>query len=682
MIRNLLRFGVDDHHLVTKNVIRHLSSRDTFGDLSRTGSKSLKVDITNRFYPEDPDKYDKEEYDLVARKNAYYYKYEISKYARKGSRGLNQALRLFEEMKSVARLTPTYENFAPLIFGCGKAGFTKKAFDLYQEMQKYDTRRPPASLVDCLIWSCGVCPFPEYGLERLNWFSQHLRVSHNYSLDQRHYHSAITAYGRLGNLNESVRLLQEMINNRLLPTTQTFNALLTGCASNKKSGTALGLRIYKRMKLYGIRPNTLTYHLFARCIRDCGMGSEKMIHDTLQEMPAMTTINTRLRYNMMTGGGKSNRERNYIWSPMLEDLCISLKKALDTESDESTAIANSSQTSLPTVDLSKTLVGSRDKMVKMFTDENFAVEHYCDKNILPNLLSDDHLETLTKIQSIDYEALDTRTGRLMLFGGMHGFLEMMKKDGCEPDVGVFGFLLCCIDKKRSLQIEYFRLSEEYKIKRTHGFYNLLLAVVVEDHLATTRIDFVKELMDRMLLDGLKPDKDTYEIMASACNNTRDCLQYLKDIDDANLIVTEQMIHRLMWVALRRSDFDFMTTVLEQYKKRGVRPTKKIVEHIENKRLATSDLILKQERGILNPDRIPIWFNETNIENFRIFQNVLSDWLKQVEVDPEVEDHPWEQFQVASMSNRGPRENDIISTLKPILKARRERELPLRENVEQ
>lgn len=156
-------------------------------------------------------------------------------------------------------------------------------------MLKYP-KKPSNSIISCLFNACAESPFPEYGLQWLEWFITDLSVRYNHCMNLIQYNAAIKAYGKLGRLDEASRMVQKMIENKIHPDANTFHSLLIGCASNKESGTSLALRVFKRLKLYDIKPETETYRLLLRCIRNCGLGSSDLIRETLTELPAVTII--------------------------------------------------------------------------------------------------------------------------------------------------------------------------------------------------------------------------------------------------------------------------------------------------------------------------------------------------------------------------------------------------------
>lgn len=632
-VKNIRIFNKCGRSLTNKVLPEDIGDKDEFGTLSERGSSRLNILAAEKYLPEDDDGYDKIEYDLEPRKNAYYYKYEITKYARQGSVGIRKALELFQQMKQKDRLEPDLTSFAPLIYGCAKAGYTKRAFELYHESIKY-LNKPTRSIVTCLINACAESPFPEYGIERLNWFRQHLKVNYNFKFNKVHYNAAIKAYGKLGQLDEASKLVKEMLENELFPETDTFNSLLIGCASNHEAGSTLALKVYKRMKLYEIKPDVITYRLMLRCIRDCGVGSPELFRQTLEELPAMTTLNQKLIYKSRK---KKNNLNVYEWAPLLVELGDSIETAIKPTTSDAKALKSSDPES------SLALFNKTHDQLMLTTQ----LSDYTGK--LPNLLSGDHLDLMNRVEAIKLDKLENRTNRLLLFGGMHGFLKTMKDDYCNPDNKTFSLILSCIRHNREDQLEYFRLSKDYSIKRDLLFYDLLIRHICEKTNDSNRLQFAQYFVEQMLQEGLRPNISTFESLAKACGCIAEVRKFISDVESAGFVISNVMLKYFFNNAIHKKDFKFTHWLIELSKERKYQPTMQLVESLERLRLEARDLILKSEKNMLQENEKPEWMTNLKVESFDRFNEQLGLWLSSVKLMEE--DHPWKQFHVQTGSKR-------------------------------
>jgi pentatricopeptide repeat domain-containing protein 1 len=628
--------------LIGEIKVRSLSAK--FGD------KSLQVQLAEKTIPDDSDGYDKVEFDIVPRKNAYYYKYEIPKYARQGATGLRKALELFQEMKSKDRLEPTSGNFSALIYGCAKAGYTKRAFDLYEESLRYK-RKPTKSVVTCLINACAESPFPQYGLERLRWFMKHIKVEYNMELNEIQYNSAIKAFGKLGQLEEASRLVQEMLDNNVMPTVDTFNMLLIGCASDKQAGCAIALRVFKRLKMYNFKPTVVTYRLFLRCIRDCELGSAELLEETFRELPAMITFEQRLKYNKRESkkkAAKSNITSDFEWLPLISDMGRSIKTATSAPQnncDKSLQVINDSSRPLP-VDKGESLIESGSSEVSSVRDpDDKLVVSSTSTEALPNLLSNDHLDLMFRIKSIQFDKLIKRSQRLLLFGGTRGFLETMLNDGCKPDAKTFSLLLPCLIPVRENYLEFHKLSVDLDITRDLSYYNQLIRDICDRGFMSDRQELALHFVEQMHMDNLRPNVSTFEALAGSCRTWKEASRLLNDVKNCGFVVSSPMIARLLRRALVDKNVFYLNRLLDHCVEIKFRPFKHTVEELENFRIGMNDLILRQERGETAKPR----FSDKFIAEFDKFQSKLDSWLKSTQLEPE--DHPWKQFKVDTGSKR-------------------------------
>lgn len=140
---------------------------------------------------------------------------------------LREGLELLDQMKRDL-VRPGEPHFRILIHACGKAGYTKKAFELYREYTSRRLGRNQGIIAD-LFNSVALTPFPEYGLKMAKRLRDKMQRE-NVALKPIVYINMIRAFGRCGDLQSAFSLLDEMKRNRVVVNTTTYNALLEGRA--------------------------------------------------------------------------------------------------------------------------------------------------------------------------------------------------------------------------------------------------------------------------------------------------------------------------------------------------------------------------------------------------------------------------------------------------------------------
>lgn len=623
-----------------------LDPKDVFGTLSDSGKKNLAVRSAESFIKEDSDGYDKEEIDFSPRKNAYYYKYEISKHARQGATGIRKALELFQEMKAKARLEPTVDNFSPLIYGCSRAGYTKRAFELFEESFKY-LGKPTNSTVTCLINACGESPFPEYGLKRLDWLRTFLKVNFPHRpFNEIHYNSAIKAYGKLQRLDEAAKIFVEMIDNGIYPDSSTFCMLLIGCASNRESGAAVALRMFKIMKMYDIKPTVYNYNLLLRCIRDCGMGTPNLIQKIFDDLPALTAIDQRImnmkRNDKFPSGGRKNSD--FVWAPKINNLGKYISAAVSdilesTPQIVTNQVESNQQESQERKDRNLFAISSGDLSLTPALES--------DSQELPNLLSGDHLTILSQVKAIQVDRLNNPRTRFLLFGGFRGFLRTMELDNCQPDSRTFSLLLKLMESTQETYREYFEIARQFNIKRDQLFYDLLIKEICSNYYLRNRLELGLYLIEQMQLDNLKPNIMTFEGLAYGCHTWKEAHQLVNDVRDCGFVVSNVMIGRMFFIATKGKNFKYLAELIDLSVENGFKPTKSLLDNLEDLRLEVNNIIAEQEKESTQ-DSNPA-YSDWAIRNFDKFSTRFNKWLREVELLEE--DHPWSQFEVDTKSRK-------------------------------
>lgn len=626
--------------------------KDVFGTLSDSGRKLLAIKAVEHLTPDDPDGYDKEEFDLTPRKNEFYYKEEIGRHSRMGPPGLKHALELYHQMKSKDRIAPFEDVVIPLIEGCAKAGYTKKAFEVYDEWIRI-RGKPSLSMITMMALSCGKCPFPKYGLERLDWFVNSIKINHpQIKFNQIHYHSIIEAYGMLGRIDKSVEILSEMVDNDFLPDTYTIQVLLMGCASQKETGLSLALRLFKRMKFFDLKPDERIYNTLARCIRDCGLGPPELLKETISELPALSTLNERLKnqefITKITKKEQHVRDR-LAWQPSIQELVDSFRKVVHASGvrkfDQPIALVDNSPTNESPSQralMKRVEIQEKEKALSL---EFERLPLLTSSHKYPNLLSDDHLVLLSRIQSINMSQVRTRSGKLSLFGDLHGFLEAMTKDNCKPTRTTFMLLLQCLERDPVIYLEFLRLAQDYKINMDAYFFDHLIEAICQNFRDRKRRDLATQIMDEMAARNIKPTILTYESLAYSCDTWKQAEKLIDDVKNCGCVVGLTMIAKLFRCATHRQDFLYLNNLFQLGWEHKFKPTKSLIEKIEEIRLNAEELLLKNERGELRHDES---IDEQYLSEARKFTKKSARWLDAVTVH---NPHPWAQYETESGSRR-------------------------------
>lgn len=187
-------------------------------------------------------------------------------------RKLKEAIDVVEiRMLKEDRVKPENYIYNLLIGGCGRVGYTKKAFALYNEMKKRALKVTPGTYT-ALFNACANSPWPQTdGLTR----AAHLRnimIEKMYEPNLTNYNAMIKAFGRGGDLKTAFSIVDDMLAKGIAIEDDTLNFLLQACITDKEAGFRHALLVWRKFIQKNIKPSLYSYNLMLRCIRDCELG--------------------------------------------------------------------------------------------------------------------------------------------------------------------------------------------------------------------------------------------------------------------------------------------------------------------------------------------------------------------------------------------------------------------------
>ena len=113
---------------------------------------------------------------------------------------------------------------------------------------------------------------PALGLRRANYLRKKL-AGDRFVPNRVLYHTMIKAFGRCGDLETALELVDEMEGHRHLVDRETMGHLLQGCVSDRESGFRHALLVWRRIRKRKIWMDVKLYNLMLRAGKECGLGS-------------------------------------------------------------------------------------------------------------------------------------------------------------------------------------------------------------------------------------------------------------------------------------------------------------------------------------------------------------------------------------------------------------------------
>lgn len=197
-----------------------------------------------------------------------------------------------------------------LILGvCGRVGYTKKAFKLFNDMKKRGLQ-PTNGTYTALFNACSNSPWLEDGLSRATKLRELIHEK-GVVLNDTNYNAMIKAFGRCGDLNTAFSLVDEMIENKILVKNDTINFLLQSCISDTEAGFRHALLVWRKFHNKNIKPDIYSFNLMLRCIRDCNIGDVETMRNLLQS-PEFKLLENKPQLKLADSEASNKTEQNEL----------------------------------------------------------------------------------------------------------------------------------------------------------------------------------------------------------------------------------------------------------------------------------------------------------------------------------------------------------------------------------
>ena len=404
---------------------------------------------------------------------------------------VKEALEVVEvRMLKEDRVKPENYIYNLLISGCAKAGYTRKAFQLYTKMRQRGLKVKESTYTS-LFNACANAPSRQDGLTRAIRLRESL-LEKGYEFNVRNYNAMIKTFGHWGDVKTAYILADEMRDKNLPMGAETFNFLLQACASDEKHGFRHCLLTWHRMQQRNIEPDYYTFNAVLRCVRDCGFGDLESMEKVLQQILGEAQATKQLTES------KENIQ------------CTQLNDNSNAKSKESIeSIEPSSTTDKLNTDL--TLSGNANQNALQINTQATSLE-------LPNLLAaQPHLGSMVTLQEVQKPH-----ERFLLVGGLTGFLELMKSRNITPDIQTFTTMLEVIPPTNTAEKQLLTAIRKIGLKADIDFFNILIKK------RAMRFDYEggKEVLSMIRTAGLHPDIVTYGVLALGCTTVESSRELL------------------------------------------------------------------------------------------------------------------------------------------------------------
>lgn len=556
------------------------------------------------------------------RNTPYWYFFRCKQLIKEGK--LAEALDLFErQMLKEERLQPLECNYTVLIGGCGRAGYLRKAFRLYNDMKKRDLE-PSDATYTALFNVCAESPWKDSALQSALKLRQQLRAR-NVQLNLKTYHALLKAAALCADLQLCLEVFKEIVHKGHAVTEETFSFLLMGCIQDKETGFRRALQVWRQMLSLGLKPSRHGYNLLLGAARDCGLGDCTVAAALLLRPQQMGLL------QLPAGPRGTRRAPARVADGMVSRVHVeALEKQLFLEPSQVLGVS-------PELPEASAPSESRPTVGAQAAPQCSVALEPVPPGLETNLLC---LEAVPPTV-VSFGMVATPADRLALMGGLEGFLGHMVQHRLQPDIKTLTLLAEVVAPGSPEEASLLTMLDTYALEADITFFNTL----IRKRSKSGDLEGAKALLPVLAERGLVPDLRTFCSLAIGCHRPVDGLQLLVDMKKSQLSPNTHVYSALINAAVKKLDYAYLIDILKDMRHSQVPVNEVVIRQLEF--AAQYPPTFDRYKG-----------RNTYLEKIDGFRAYYKQWLKAMPA--EETPHPWQKFRskTREAQDTAPTEADV------------------------
>lgn len=397
------------------------------------------------------------------------------------------------------------------------------------------------------------------------------------------YNLLLHSYADQGDLKQCFRLYNKAKQHGLQPNAATYTCLFNVCAVCERTEEALEHLNKLRQSLYEKQfpLNDTHYNVMMKAY-----SWHKKLTEAFQLADEMRDNNIPIRestYNSLFHGAIADKEAGLRHALIIWHL-MRLKKVNPTLTTYNLLLRSIRDSNLGNLKFDDVLVSGWEKsriMLKEGERPNLLTTPPVLSSLL--LLTDngrvarhDDVDLRKQMESINLNDIFLNN-RLILFGGLEGFLNKMDHSKVNPDIKTITLLLHVIPNTTQAEDLLIEIAEKRNIKLDIDFFNMLIKR------RSLRFDYkgAKEVINMTEKRNLTPNVMTFGVLALGCQERRDAEEFLRGMEAFGYRPNSVIMSTLINVACHKKNFEYLLFVMDYMLKNKMRPNTQAFKEVDN-----------------------------------------------------------------------------------------------------